>query len=696
MRIHTLNQSLIPENQVMKRLCLLHMLALLMIAAVYPVMSQNTESGLESSLIKQVKEDLIKQHGESQNFRIDRGVDQVARLWLKSDGTGEEFAAFCKQNFIGKQDQLDKFFDKLEFYNEILNGYYTEMVLDMNQPLSLDWGELLPIDMAMASYNPAAHISDDFFENKIAFMGMLNFPTYKYNELVEKGPSWNRKDWAFARMGGGNNTRIPASVNQKANELGTQTQRYVYEYNIAMGNLVDDKFNTFFPKEMKLISHWGLRDELKARYAAKEDIAKQQIIYQVMQRIIRQEIPLQVINSDKYQWNPFTNKVYENKKEIQTTFEPDTRYANLLKTFESARLFDPYNHDYPTAIGRSFELGREIPEKEIEAMFTELLSSQQVRKTAKLVEKRLGRKLQPFDIWYNGFQGTQKIAEEELDKIVAQKYPTIDAFEKDMKNILMKLDFSENDADFIASKIQVDPARGAGHCAGAQMKNYKSRIRSRIPKTGMNYKGYNIAMHELGHAVEQTLNLYKSDYYTLRGVPNTAFTEAFAYVFQDRSIDLLNVKQEKINENEMQSLDLFWSAYEIMGVSLVDMKVWKWMYEHPKATPVELKTAVLDIAKEVWNKYYADVYGTKDQVVLAVYSHMIYRALYLPDYAIGNVIQFQLEDYLKGKKIGVEMPRMIAAGNIIPQLWMKNAVGQEISVKPLLQSVDKALTVIKN
>jgi hypothetical protein len=82
-------------------------------------------------------------------------------------------------------------------------------------------------------------------------------------------------------------------------------------------------------------------------------------------------------------------------------------------------------------------------------------------------------------------------------------------------------------------------------------------------------------------------------------------------------------------------------------------------------------------------------------VVLAVYSHMIYRALYLPDYAIGNVIQFQLEDYLKGKKIGVEIPRMIAAGNIIPQLWMKNAVGQEISVKPLLQSVDKALTVIK-
>ncbi len=678
----------------MKRHYTLFALFLFLITAALPVFPQSSESGLESSLIKQVKEDLVKQHGESHSFRIDRGVDQVARLWLKSDGTGEDFAAFCKQNFIGKQDQLDKFFDKLEFYNEILNGYYTEMVLDMNQPLSLDWGELQPIDMAMAAYNPSAHISDDFFDNKIAFMGMLNFPSYKYNELVDKGPKWSRKEWASARMGGGN-TRIPASVTQKANEIGTQTQRYVYEYNIAMGNLVDDKLNTFFPKEMKLISHWGLRDEIKARYASKGDLGKQQLIYQAMQRIIRQEIPRQMVNSDKFQWNPVSNKLYENGKEIKFDYEPDTRYANLLKTFESARLFDPYNHDYPTAIGRSFELGREIPEKEVEAMFAELLSSQQVRKAAILVKKRLGRNLQPFDIWYNGFQGTQKIAEEELDKIVAQKYPTIESFEKDIENILVKLDFSREDAVFIADKIRLDPARGAGHCAGAQMKNYKSRIRARIPKNGLNYKGYNTVMHELGHAVEQTLNLYKSDYYTLKGVPNTAFTEAFAFVFQDRSIDLLGVQQDKTNEKELKSLDLLWSAYEIMGVSMVDMKVWRWMYEHPKATPAELKTAVLDIAKEVWNKYYADVYGTKDQVVLAVYSHMIYRALYLPDYAIGNVIQFQLEDYLKGKKIGVEMPRMIAAGNIIPQLWMKNAVGQEISVKPLLSAVDQALAVIK-
>ena len=42
----------------------------------------------------------------------------------------------------------------------------------------------------------------------------------------------------------------------------------------------------------------------------------------------------------------------------------------------------------------------------------------------------------------------------------------------------------------------------------------------------------------------------------------------------------------------MTELDIFWGAYEIMGVALVDMNVWKWMYANPEATPEKLKNAV--------------------------------------------------------------------------------------------------------
>ena len=132
-----------------------------------------------------------------------------------------------------------------------------------------------------------------------------------------------------------------------------------------------------------------------------------------------------------------------------------------------------------------------------------------------------------------------------------------------------------------------------------------------------------------------------------------------------------------------------------MGVSLVDMQAWHWLYDHPQATPAELKEAVIAIAKKVWNRYFAPVFGFRDQEILAIYSHMIDYTLYLPHYALGNVIQFQLEDFLKDKVLGPEMERMCAAGNITPQEWMKNAVGTGISVKPLLKAVDRAVKLAR-
>jgi oligoendopeptidase F len=136
-------------------------------------------------------------------------------------------------------------------------------------------------------------------------------------------------------------------------------------------------------------------------------------------------------------------------------------------------------------------------------------------------------------------------------------------------------------------------------------------------------------------------------------------------------------------------------SYEIMGVSLLDMKVWTWMYAHPDATPAQLKETVISIAKEVWNKYYAEVLGVKDCPILAIYSHMIDSPLYLPNYPIGHLIDFQLDQWFKGKNFGDETIRIYSAGKLIPQEWMKHAVGSEISTKPMIEAADAALKVVK-
>ncbi len=229
----------------------------------------------------------------------------------------------------------------------------------------------------------------------------------------------------------------------------------------------------------------------------------------------------------------------------------------------------------------------------------------------KIIRERLGRDLRPYDIWYNGFKSQGTISEDLLTAKTSALYPNPAAFQAGMPSMLKKLGWSPERADWIADKIVVDPARGSGHAAGTAMKGAVSHLRTRISDKGMDYKGYNIAVHEFGHNVEQTISMYNVDNYMMSGVPNTAFTEALAFLFQSRDLYLLDIKQENKEADKMQALNAAWSLMEIMGVGMVEMKVWKWLYENPEATPAMLKEAIMKSSVEVWNKYFAPVIRCK-------------------------------------------------------------------------------------
>ena len=642
----------------------------------------------------EVIDTLIRVYGESNRFRIERGVKQVASLWRESDGTADDFRNFCTQHFIGKEEDLEVLFTKLSRYLEVINGNFGKMILQLNEPLDLDVGKLTAIDEMFGAFNPASHVNEDFYANKIAFITALNFPFYSLKEKTDLGTDWTRKQWAYARMGDLFTSRVPPELYQALYKAGTESNTYIQSYNIFMGKLVDSAMNTYFPADLRLIPPWGLRDELKAHYQEETGLAKQQMIYQVMKRIIDQSIPVEVIDRNEYQWDPYLNKVYKDGQPVTFKSEPDMRYAYWLNNFKAMKAIDPYQPNYPNYVDRNFELEMEIPYADVEKMFVDFISSPVIRDVGRLIRERLGRNLQPFDIWYSGFKSRSSLSEEELNRIVNAKYPSREAFEKDLPNILMKVGFTPEKAADIASKIQVDASRGIGHAAGAEMKSEKAHLRTRIGPEGMNYKGYNIATHEFGHNVEQTLSLQDVDYYLLNGVPNTAFTEALAFMFQKRDLELLGIRDDDPDRDKMLALDNAWAAYEIMGVSLVDMYTWRWMYEHPDATPVQLKEAVITIAKDIWNKYYADVFGMQDEPILAIYSHMIYRTIYLPAYPVGHLIDFQLEQHMKGKNFADEVQRIYTQGTVVPQVWMRQAVGSGISGKATLDAAATAVAEI--
>jgi hypothetical protein len=656
-----------------------------------------------------LESELVARHGEAIRPALRRGMSQVAAFWLPSDGDAAAFESLVRQNFAATPDARQTMLARLEVAFEQLDGLMLEAIRELRMQSDLDRGPLLPLDQMLAGYNPAAHLSEDLFANKLAFVVLLNFPLTTLEERVANGDSWSRQEWAEVRLAQRFSRRVPAEVNLAISEAEATSDAYIAEYNIWMHHLLDPKGKRLFPEKLRLLSHWNLRDELKANYADKNGLEKQRMIQRVMERIVTQTIPEVVIDNPRVDWSPFANEVrsstvvdYDDAaipplpEKVTADPEPDRRYEVLLDVFKANSLADPYSPTAPTLIARRFNENRELPEPRVRAMFEQVLTSPLVPQVARLIEKRLGRKLEAFDIWYNGFRPRGAYTEQQLDAITRERYPDTDAFAADIPNILRKLGFEAETADYVASRIEVHPARGSGHAFGAARREDKAYLRTRVGADGMDYKGYNIAVHELGHNVEQVLSLNRIDHTLLQGVPNTAFTEAMAFVFQARDLELLGLASDDPTAEALSALDSFWGTYEIAGVAMVDMAVWHWMYEHPDATPAQLRDATIQISRDIWNRYYAPVFGKKDVVLLGIYSHMIHSTLYLPDYPIGHLIAVQVNGQMeKAGNIGPEFVRMVTVGSVLPDVWMKAATGSPVSADALLAEAEAALKVVR-
>lgn len=72
---------------------------------------------------------------------------------------------------------------------------------------------------------------------------------------------------------------------------------------------------------------------------------------------------------------------------------------------------------------------------------------------------------------------------------------------------------------------------------------------------------------------------------------------------------------------------------------------------------------------------------------------MIDSFLYLPDYPIGHMIAFQIEEQMrKAGSIGTEFERIAKMGRVTPDQWMKNATGAPVGADALLAATERALT----
>ena len=677
----------------MKRLTLSIICVMTIVSAISAQKSNISESARNQVV------DYLVQHSTISKQLIERGVSQAAAFWTEEDGTQQEFAQFCMQNFCKDKEEKQQLFERLCNNFEIIFGHNNRVSIDLQRPDQVAGYNSTIADKYFSAYSGLAHFEDDMFESKLAFLVILNFPNFTLKEKNSNGQNWTETEWGYVRLGDVFTSRIPSKVQQDISNVSAAANHYIDSYNIDMKQVGSFTNQFYWNSSLPLITHWGLRDELKAAYAdTKNGLEKQQVIYDVMKRIINCDVPVEVAKNDlDFAWHPSTNQLMLNGIEyISRGKEKQLRYKYILDFFHAEKAADKYCSGNRNFIDRKFEDEYEISVDEAEKLFTDLLSSPVVKQVGNLISKRLGRKLQPFDLWYDGFKNRSSINQDYLDSLIRGKYPTKDAFAKDLPNIMRKLGFPEDKVQLVCKNVHVDPSVGAGHALESKMKGDPCMLRTRIGENGMDYKGYNIGVHEFGHNVEQTITLYDVPNYFLSGVPNTAFTEALAFVFQGKDLELLGVDAgNDPNAENLNTLDLFWNCYEIMGVALTEIKVWKWLYANPNATEDQLKKANIDIAKEVWNAYYAPVFKSKDQEILAIYSHAVIDPLYLAAYPVGHLIDFQLEEYFKGKVIGPEVIRMFKNGRITPKLWMQRALGSELSAQPLIIATENAVKSVK-
>lgn len=93
------------------------------------------------------------------------------------------------------------------------------------------------------------------------------------------------------------------------------------------------------------------------------------------------------------------------------------------------KAIDPYAGK--NFIERKFSGEMEVSVEDVKALFTQFLTSPELKEVGKIISKRLGRKLEAYDIWYDGFKPRSNLDEAKLDAQIQKLYPNAEAFKVD-------------------------------------------------------------------------------------------------------------------------------------------------------------------------------------------------------------------------------------------------------------------------
>ena len=636
---------------------------------------------------------IVQRHGESVRSDASAGVARAAARWQSTDGDAVAFTDFCARHFVADANDRVRLLERLELAMQQVGGHLYEMRRSLRRWNDLAGDEFPGVDEALAAFDPAPDLADQLYRQKIAFIALLNFDRPDLAQMLADGGNWTPERWAAARVAQQFGPRVPVELADLARMTGQRAQNFVARFHVPVGTMVDAKGKRWFEPDRALLAHWLVREEIKAGYGDADGIDKQRALTWVMARHIDGSIPRAVMDrtAGTRAWDPARNTLDGAPVADSETLGPE-RYRHLLAHADVARRFDPLYPEAPSAIARKFDLAREIPESEVERLLVDLLDHPVRAPLAAFLRARIGRPLECHDIYFEDV--AESLPAAELNAAVHARFPDEAAFQRALPDVLLGLGFPADEARFLGERIRVEIAKGSGHAMRPMLGEYGAWLRTNRIKEGLGWDGFDTAMHELGHNLEQLYSAFFAPRPALQNVPNTACTEAFAFLYQSLAKRVLGI-EEAGDARRVQDLDAvatMLAARQIAGPSLVELRMWRWIYANPGATPEALRDATLAIAADVWDRHYAQDFGADHARILAAYQHMVGHPLYLADYTLGHVISHQVRAHLRGRDLAAETKRICSIGRVTPDLWMRRAVGAGIDIGPLATDCSEALS----
>ncbi len=635
---------------------------------------------------------LVAKHGGAQRAAIESGVARVASRWSAADGDAAAFEAFCTKHFVSDAAERTRLLARLEGALEQIDGHLYEMRRTLRRHHDLRGDEFAGVDDILAQFDPSPDLSEQMYKQKVAHLALLNFAKPTLATMLKDGPAWDDSGWAAARVALNFGPRVPVALADRARKRSFEAGKFVADFHVPVGGMVDANGKRWFEGDRKLIAHWLVREEIKAGYGDPDGVHKQRALSWVMARHIDGTIPARVMSGeDKRDWNPAKNTVAGGDPGELLGL---VRYEHWIANFRMAREFDPLYPDEPTAIARKFALEREMPETEVEQLMISLLEAPVRKDLAAFLSKKLGRPLEAFDIYFDDVVEAKPATE--MNAAVKARFANVKELEAKLPTVLRELGFNDKDADFLGTHIRVEVCKGAGHAMRPYLTGYGAWLRTSSLDAELGWDGFDTAMHELGHNLEQLCSTYFVSRPALRGVPNTACTEAFAFLYQALAKRVLGLEDAAAAQRQfaVDSVATMLSACQIAGPSLLELRAWRWLYANPNATAAQLRDEVLRIADDLWTRYYQRDFGPDNYRILAAYQHMIAHPLYLPDYTLGHMMSHQIRSYMRGKDLAGETKRITSLGCLTPDLWMRRAVGGPVSADPLARDAAAGLPLL--